>query len=196
MGKEERWNGTFGRVLRFAFFALLIALPAATASAQQRTSGLALKKVCPASASIGESVTCTIQVENQGTSTVTGLSVTNQVPFPGGQIEGVLGCASTLAASDGTPESGPDYTQCFATEVLDQECPGMQIVVVDQAVASGTDAGTGPVMNSATNAVLVSCTPGEPPPPPESVPAASTVGLALLTLGLVGFGAKRIAKRS
>jgi hypothetical protein len=72
----------------------------------------------------------------------------------------------------------------------------MQIVVVDQAVASGTDAGTGPVMNSATNAVLVSCTPGEPPPPPESVPAASTVGLALLTLGLVGFGAKRIAKRS
>lgn len=198
MGKEEKsnWNGTFRRVLRFGFFALLVALPAATASAQSTTSGLLLKKVCPSHAFIGDSVTCTLQVENQGGSTVTGLTVTNQVPSPGGPISTIAGCASSLAAADGTTDSGPDFTQCFATEVLDQECPGIQIVVIDKATVSGTDSTTGPVMNTATNAVIVSCTPGEPPPPPEAVPAASTAGLVLLALGLVGFGAKRIAKRS
>jgi hypothetical protein len=100
-----------------------------------------------------------------------------------------------LAAADGTTGAGPDFTQCFATEVLDQECPGLQIVVVDQATVSGTDAGTGAVMNTATNAVLVSCDTSGPPPPPESVPAASTAGLMLLALGLVGLGARRIATR-
>jgi hypothetical protein len=184
------------RLLWLAFFAVSFLVPVATASAQTVTSGLSLQKTCPSMASIGETVTCTVKVENQGISSVTGLTVTNQVPFPGGAVANVAGCAAMLAASDGIPGSGPDYTQCNAPEVLDQECTGVQIVLIDQAVAMGTDATTGPVSASATNAVIVSCTPGEPPLPPASVPAASTAGLVFLALGLVAFGARRIARRS
>jgi hypothetical protein len=187
-------NDGFGRVLRSGFFCSLLLVPVGSALAQSTTSGLSLKKTCPGHAATGDTVTCTLQVENQDpVNTVTGLMVTNQVPFPGGPISPVAGCSSSLAASDGTPGSGPDYTECGVMEVLDQECLGLQIVVIDQAVATGTNTATGTVMNTATNAVLVSCSPEVVPP--EPVPAASTVGLVFLALGLVGFGASRIAKR-
>jgi uncharacterized repeat protein (TIGR01451 family) len=194
MQREAKSGSNDRRLLPLTLLLGFFLLLPTAAAGQSTTSGLSLKKTCPGTAAIGDTVTCTLQVENQGASNVTGLTVTNQVPFPGGPISPVSGCASSLGASDGTPGSGPDYTECNVMEVLDQECPGLQIVVIDQAVASGTDEGTGPVMNTATNAVLVSCTPQEIPDP-APVPAASTVGLVLLALGLVGFGASRVNKR-
>jgi hypothetical protein len=178
-----------------ALLGALLFLPAGTAVAQSTTSGLLLKKTCPGHAVTGDTVTCTLQVENQDpVNTVTGLTVTNQVPFPGGPVSSpIAGCSTSLAAADGTPGSGPDYTECIVMEVLDQECPGLAIVVIDQAVATGTNTVTGTVMNTATNAVIVSC--GAEAPPPTSAPVASLAGLAFLAVGLAGFGASRIAKR-
>lgn len=190
LGRSARLAGAFGLTVSASFLLLV----GGTAHAQSTTSGLSLKKVCPSHAVTGETVTCTLQVENQSlTNSVTALQVTNQFPFPGGAVSVVGGCNTSLTPSDGTSGAGPDYTECTVMEILDQECLGLSIVVIDQATASGTDSGTGSVMNTATNAVIVSC--GSEVVPPESVPMASSAGLAFLVLGLVGFGASRIARR-
>jgi uncharacterized repeat protein (TIGR01451 family) len=194
MRKHSGWqrSSDLEGILRGALLGFLLLAPAG-AAAQTTTSGLSLKKTCPSNAVAGDTVTCTIAVENQDpANAVTSLVVTNQVPFPGGPILPVAGCSSMLGPSDGTPDSGPDFTSCEASEVLDQECTGITIGVIDQAVAEGQNTRTGQVRNTTTNAVIVFC--GGEVIPPEPVPAASTAGLVLLTFGLAAFGAARMRR--
>lgn len=159
------------------------------AESQQHQTGLSITKTCPVFASAGETVTCTVSIENQDPDHgVKNLSVTNQVPFPGGPTATVSGCAATLAANDGNVGAGSDFTSCSFQETLNQPCPGSSIVVTDRVTAEGLDSDTGdfanlPVSASATNSIIVSCVERQTTPATPA-PAASQLGIAFLGLAL------------
>ena len=136
----------------------------ATCAARSDGLGLAVTKTCPPTANQGDTVMCTITVTNSDpVNGVNGLTVTNQVPFPGGAIVNVGGCASTLAANG---QAG-DATNCTVEETLDQPCSGATIDTVDKVVAQGTVAGVGgPTEGSITNGVTVTCNTPTPTPTP------------------------------
>jgi hypothetical protein len=145
--------------------------------AQVHTTGLTVTKTCPSPAPEGGQVVCTITVENQDPQHgVNNMQVTNQITSPvAGGLMLLLDCDKddgdgtfSLAANDGTPESGPDFTSCTSTEQLDFTCndPEGFITVQDEAIAEAVDAdpipvpdgfGGLPVSGSATNSVIVIC---------------------------------------
>jgi hypothetical protein len=193
----------------FALSATIALLGGGRVEAQTHTTGLATTKTCPSPANEGDTVTCTITVENQdGQHGVRNLTITNQITNPGpGPIVTLLDCDKddgdgtfSLAANDGTPDSGPDFTTCTAAEVLNFSCTDSFITVQDQAVASGEDndpvplpTGFGglPVSGSATNSVIIICntptptnTPtntNTPTPTNTSTPSATNTPTATLT---------------
>jgi hypothetical protein len=168
--------------------------------AQQHVTGLALTKSCPSTANQGDTVECTVTVENQDPDHgVLNLVITNQVPFPGGSITQVSGCAAVLAAHDITNGSGPDFTSCTFNETLDLACSGVSIAVVDQVQVEGVDAdpillpdgfGGLPVSNSTTTAIVVTCV----GPPSTTAPLISWAGVGMLLAGLVGSGVFRLRR--
>jgi hypothetical protein len=162
-----------GRAL--ALWAIVALVGSDRVDAQAHTTGLAVTKTCPSPASEGDTVTCTITVENQDPAHgVRNLTVTNQITGPiAGSVVTLLDCTAddgdgtfSLGANDGVPDSGPDFTSCTSDEILNFTCVGDFITVQDEAVAMGEDndpvplpTGFGglPVSGSATNSVIVIC---------------------------------------
>jgi cysteine-rich repeat protein len=148
-----------------------LSLAAAPALAQTHTTGIAVTKGCPIRADNGTMVQCTTTLENQDPQHgVLNLAPTNTVPFPGGSTSAISGCASTLAAKDGTPDSGPDFTSCTFDELVSVAQCNLGVFnnsVTDQVSATGNDAdptplasggfGGLPVSGSATTTVFVNC---------------------------------------
>lgn len=82
---------------------------------------LTVTKVCPATANVGETFTCTFTVFNDNDSEVTSLSVQNVVPYPGGPNSAPIPClldgttpTTTLIAGDSctgsVEETAPDLS--------------------------------------------------------------------------------------
>lgn len=149
----------------FLFFALVFGVMlfanAPSAMAQHVTGLNVTKAVAPPSSPQGTTVTVTITVENQDFDHgVKNLAITNTVPFPGGTTSAVVGCASSLTASDGVPGSGTDFTTCSFQETLPITCSSTDTAVTDQINASGLDNAPGtffdnlPVSGSASNSVI------------------------------------------
>ena len=137
---------------------------APSALAQSHTTGLNVTKSLSPNTPVpqGTSVTVTVTIENQDTDHgVKNLAVTNTVPFPGGTTSPVAGCATSLAANDGVPGSGPDFTTCTFQEPTPITCAASSFPQTDQINASGLDNAPGtifdnlPVSGSATNTVIV-----------------------------------------
>jgi cysteine-rich repeat protein len=153
-----------------------------SAHAQHKT-GLKVSKTCPTSANQGDVVTCRISVENVDPDHgVSMLQITDQVPFPGGPIIPVTGCATALGPSDDTPDAGADFTQCEVQQLLDAPCPGTSITLQDLAAAFGFDAdpvplpmGSGgiPAGGTASGAVFVKCNTPTPTHTRTSTPTAT-----------------------
>ena len=132
-----------------------------TQALAQHVNGLSVTKtVAPNSAPQGTLVTVTITVENNdidhGVKTI---AVTNQAPFPGGPVTTINSCATTLAANDGVPGSGPDFFTCSFQERLPITCSATNSSVVDEVRVTGLDDAPGtdfdnlPVSGSASNSV-------------------------------------------
>ena len=143
-------------------FGVMLLANVPSAMAQTHTTGLNVTKaIAPPSAPQGSTVTVTITIENQDDQHgVKNLAVTNTVPFPGGPTTPVVGCASSLAPSDGIPGSGPDFTTCSFQETLPITCSSTNTNTTDQASASGLDNAPGtifdnlPVSGSASNTAI------------------------------------------
>ncbi len=153
--------------------------PTPTDTPPIHTTGLSVSKTCPDTAKQGETVTCTISIQNLGQAGVNSLVVSNQVPFPGGPFQSVTGCASSLAAH-GSPG---DSTSCTVQETFDEPCPpGGTAAVTDRVNVLGTDAVNTDLIisGSVTNAVIVTCK--------VATPAVGWPGLAVTMVLLVAFG--------
>jgi hypothetical protein len=143
-------------------FAVILFANAPAAMAQAHTTGLNVTKtVNPPSSQQGTTVTVTVTVENQDVAHgVKNLTITNTVPFPGGTTTPVVGCETNLAASDGVPGQGPDFTSCSFQETIPITCDSTNTNVTDQINASGLDNAPGtifdnlPVSGSASNTVI------------------------------------------
>src|SRR5438552_3997876 len=96
-------TGAGRRIAQFnAVLAALLLMAGQQAQGQTHTTGLAVTKTCPVFANNGSIATCTVTIENLDPDHgVAALTVTDQVPFPGGVITPVIGCAPGLAPSDG-----------------------------------------------------------------------------------------------
>ena len=136
--------------------------PTATPTNTQpvHVTGLSVSKTCPNSAQQGQTVHCTINISNLGGDPVSGLTVTDQVPFPGGSIEDVSGCASSLSSKG----NAGDSTSCGVDETLNEPCPpGGVITVTDRVMAEAFDAERQlTVEGSVTNGITVVCKVGTP----------------------------------
>jgi hypothetical protein len=132
-------------------FALLfgITLFANAPSAFAQTGLAVTKNVVPNSAPQGTTVTATFTIENQdplhGVDTIT---VTNQIPFPGGAITPVVGCATSLTASDGVPGSGTDFTTCSIQETIPITCSTQNEFVTDQVDVNGLVNAPGDILDN------------------------------------------------
>ena len=102
---------------------------------------------------------CTIHISNLGEDPVNNLTVTNQVPFPGGPIT-ELDCSGSLSKK-GDPG---DSTSCTVQETLDEPCPpGGTTTVNDRVMADAFDAELQlNVEGSVTNGITVVCKVGTP----------------------------------
>jgi hypothetical protein len=165
------------------------------AARAQVTTGLALTKTCPSTATTAAPIVCTITVENKNPNdTASGLTITNQVPYPDGAVNSVAGCATSLGSADMNPGSGPDFTSCTVTEPPPDPCDGNFVVLADQARAAAVyDTSKLTTSASTTNAVIVFC--NGMPPPPQKAPTASGLGLALFAAALLTGGALRLRRR-
>ena len=142
-------------------FGVMLFANAPSALAQHVTGLNVTKAIAPPSSPQGTTVTITVTVENQDVDHgVKNLAITNTVPFPGGTTSPVVGCASSLTASDGIPGSGTDFTSCSFQESLPITCSSTNTNVTDQINASGLDNAPGtifdnlPVSGSASNTVI------------------------------------------
>lgn len=148
------------------------------ARGQLHTTGFTVTKSCPLNAAQGETVTCTITIENQDADHgVVNIVVTNQVPFNSpphadGTPAPVSGCATSLSANNGVPNSGPDFTSCTVQETFNQPCSGTSQIIRDRVEVTGDDAGVEGLeaSGSATGQVVVACNTPTPTNTPTSTP--------------------------
>jgi len=124
---------------------------------------ITVTKTCtPESVPQGETVTCTVTIENKDFDHgVKNLTVTNQVPFPGGPTTPVAGCSASLEADDGVDGSGTDSPAVVFKRWPPSLAQQLTAFLTDEVRVAGLDnaPGTGfdnlPVSGSASNTVIV-----------------------------------------
>jgi hypothetical protein len=138
--------------------------------------GIAMTKTCPVTAPPNTVIQCTFQITNQNTTaSVINLSVTNQVPFPGGPI------TPDTCEQGGVPVTtlGPNGTATDtcngSVDETTPPCGATNIFFIDRVAATGTDTGNQlPVSQSASGSVtILACTP-TPSPTPTGTPPVNT----------------------
>src|SRR5437773_1402755 len=122
--------------LSLVFASIVSAQGTPTPTPQTSTTGIAVSKSCPPSAAPGALFTCTFSVQNLDPAfSVTGLSVTNTVPFPGGTTTAVP-CLQGPGAGTPVTTLGPFGTATdTCTGSVDETappCSGTQSFFSDQ----------------------------------------------------------------
>lgn len=121
---------------------------------------LLVLKSCPASAGSGVSFTCTFTVQNFTLGIVTGVTVRNQVPYPGGPIGSPLPCTGGLTSTS-LAAFGDSGDTCSGT--LIETAPVCGTTLHDRlgaVAATGHGAAQG---YSEQDVALIACTPTNTP---------------------------------
>lgn len=139
------------------------------APGENHNFGVNFQKGCPVTAGLGETVTCTFTIENNDEChRVDILDLTDQVPFgvtgfPDGPVVPLVGCATSLAPSDGVQGSGADFTTCDITFTIPNDPDLCDGVWLDQGEVDFQDFCV-PVLtdtNQASGIIVIVCECGD-----------------------------------
>src|SRR5262249_39267533 len=136
--------------------ALVSATPDAAQPQTQHVTTLWMFATCPPTAEAGTTVTCTVSVENQDPDHGANITITSQLPFPGGEVGAVTGCNTFLGPNAGLEGAGTDFTTCLVQEILPPCTGDGLILVLDQFTANGEDADALPMGRGGFGGVPVS----------------------------------------